>query len=223
MSLYLVPTPIGNFLDFSRHAIETLNQSQIIVVEEFKESTKQLRSIGIQGKKLEQLNEHSTDSDYLAVVELCKTHMVAFITDCGTPGFCDPGAELVRLCRKQNIQIKALPGPSSLMTAISLSGSYLNEFHFRGFLPAESNARQKAWLALSPLKIPTFIMDTPYRLKKTLIECAQVFNQHNVLLTINLTQANEWIFEGPIQEALNKLPVDKAEFLLLIYPKSKNS
>lgn len=219
MSLYLVPTPIGNFLDFSRHAIETLNQSEIIVVEEFKESTKQLRSIGIQGKKLEQLNEHSTAADYRAVVELCKTQMVSFITDCGTPGFCDPGAELVRLCRIEKIKISALPGPSSLMTAISLSGKYLNEFHFRGFLPAESSERQKAWQALKPIKIPTFIMDTPYRLKKTLLECSQVFNHHNILLTINLTQPNEWVFEGLAQEALNKLPVDKAEFMLLIYPK----
>lgn len=218
MPLYLVPTPIGNFLDFSRHAIETLNQSEVIVVEEFKESSKQLRSVGIQGKQLEQLNEHSTESDYHRVVELCKIHWVSFITDCGTPGFCDPGAELVRLCRAANVKISALPGPSSLMTAISLSGRYLNEFHFRGFLPAESNERHKSWHALKPLKVPTFIMDTPYRLKKTLMECSHMFMHHKILLTLNLTQPTEWVFEGTAQEALNKLPLEKAEFMLLIYP-----
>ncbi len=136
MGLVLVATPIGNDQDISLRALEFLKQADTIILEEFKESTRFLRAQGISGKTYEQLNEHSTPEDILRLTQLCAEKEVALITDCGTPGFCDPGADLVRECRKKNISVKTMPGPSSLMAMLSLSSQRLDQFVFRGFMAA---------------------------------------------------------------------------------------
>ncbi len=219
MALYIVPTPLGNMNDLTLRALEVLQNSDVIIVEEFKESTPVLRHHGIKGKPLEQLNEHSQPEDLLRLVELCKTKQVALITDCGTPAFCDPGSDLVGLCRKNKVPVLGLPGPSSLMLALSLAGQRVDSFYFRGFLPAANEPRAQKWQELKKINEPIIIMDTPYRLKKTLLEADQHFLNRPIFLSLNLTQPNEWVFEGPAKQALSQLPIDKAEFVLIVLPK----
>lgn len=217
MSLTLVATPIGNLNDISARAIALLKAADVIILEEFKESTQVLRAHGITQKNYMQLNEHTTQEDLKILLELCQTQSVVLITDCGTPGFCDPGADLVKLCREKNIAVSAAPGPSSLMNLLSLSSERLNQFVFRGFLPAENEARKKAWYELSKEKRPIVILDTPYRLEKTLVELNEHFSHRKILLALNMTQETEQILEGtPTQIIKNKLP-KKAEFMVLIY------
>lgn len=222
MPLSLVPTPIGNKDDFTLRGLEDLRQAEVIIVEEFKESSVWLRAHGIAGKTMEQLNEHSTAEDLQKLLHLCAEKKVVLITDCGTPGFADPGADLVRLCRKKNIPVRALPGASSLMTLLSLSSQRLEQFVFRGFLSAETDLRQKQWQELVSEKRALVLMDTPYRLQKTITEIAQYLPQRRILLALNLTQENEFIFEGFAKETPTALAknenLKKAEFMLLVYP-----
>jgi 16S rRNA (cytidine1402-2'-O)-methyltransferase len=219
MALYLVATPIGNPQDLSFRALETLKKADVIIVEEFKESTIILRAHGIVGKKLESLNEHSRAEDLKHLTDLAEKNEVALISDCGTPGFCDPGAHLVELCRKRKIKIVTIPGPSSLMALLSLSSQRLDHFNFVGFLPAESSRRGKAWSDLKKDPQASVIMDTPYRFQKTLQELSQSLPDRNCLVAINLTQETEQVVEGKAKEVLqfSQWP-QKAEFLILIYP-----
>ncbi len=219
MPLRLVATPIGNSKDLGFRALEILKSADLIIVEEFKESTVILRAHGITGKKMESLNEHSTAADLQNLADLCENQNVALITDCGTPGFCDPGAHLVDACRKRNIFIETIPGPSSLMSLLSLSSRRLDQFLFRGFLPAETNERAQAVLELKKETRAIIIMDTPYRFQKTLQELDAHLPDRDLLLGINLTQESELILEGTARSFLNhpQLP-QKAEFLVLIYP-----
>jgi 16S rRNA (cytidine1402-2'-O)-methyltransferase len=216
--LILVPTPIGDASDMSFHAREILAAAPVIIVEEFKESSVWLRAHGISGKRLERLNEHSTPEDLKALLQLCREHDVPLITDCGTPGFCDPGADLVRLCREAGIGVKALPGPSSLMTLLSLSSRRLDEFVFRGFLPAENQAREKAWQDIAKEKRAIVLMDTPYRFEKTLLELEKHFPQRVILVAADLTQPTEQILEGRPAQVRAQVREKKAEFMVLIYP-----
>jgi 16S rRNA (cytidine1402-2'-O)-methyltransferase len=220
MSLTLVATPIGNNQDIGLRALEFLKQAEIIILEEFKESTQFLRAHGISGKTYEQLNEHSTPDDLKRLVELCAEKEIALITDCGTPGFCDPGADLVRACRKRQIPVRTLPGPSSLMGLLSLSSQRLDQFIFRGFLPAENEARKKSWLDLQKEPRAIILMDTPYRFQKMLSETAEYFSDRKILLTLDLTQDSEKVLDGmPLDILKSELPA-KAEFMLLIYPRT---
>ncbi|KYG68259.1 methyltransferase [Bdellovibrio bacteriovorus] len=216
--LYLVATPIGETSEITLRALEILKSCDIVICESTKEASKLLRAHGITGKNYEVLDEHSTAEDKAALVPLCAEKNVALVTDCGTPGFCDPGADLVRLCRQKNIPVKSALGASALMGLLSLSGQRLDEFVFRGFLPAETESRQRALKELTKEKRAIIVMDTPYRLKKTLNDMKEHFSNRKVLLTLNLSQEDETVLEGPIDKVMSSVPFEKAEFMLLIYP-----
>ncbi|MEN0059942.1 MAG: 16S rRNA (cytidine(1402)-2'-O)-methyltransferase [Bdellovibrio sp.] len=216
--LYVVATPIGDTSEITLRALEVLKTCDIVICESTKEASKLLKSHGITGKTYEILDEHSTSQDKNSLLPLCAEKNVALITDCGTPGFCDPGADLVRLCRQNKITVKSVLGASSLMGLLSLSGRRLDEFVFRGFLPAETEARAKALKELTREKKALIVMDTPYRLKKTLNDMKEHFSQRSFLLTLNLSQEDECVLEGSIDRVISSLPYEKAEFMLLIYP-----
>lgn len=216
--LYVVATPIGDNSEITLRALEILKNVPVIICEGTKETSKLLRSHGITGKKYEILDEHSKAEDLQELLKICKTQDVALVTDCGTPGFCDPGADLVRLCRQNKISTKTVLGASSLMGLLSLSGQRLDQFLFRGFLPAENEARKKALIELSKEKRAIIVMDTPYRLKKTLQDMKEHFAERKFLLSLNLTQEDETILDGKIDWILSELKHEKAEFMLLIYP-----
>jgi 16S rRNA (cytidine1402-2'-O)-methyltransferase len=217
MSLSLVATPIGDPQDITVRALELLRRVEIIILEERKEGTAFLRQHQITGKKYFQLNEHSNEQDLNELVELCRSNEVALITDCGTPGFCDPGADLVRLCRQQGIAVHTLPGASSLMCLLSLSGQRINQFLFRGFVSADSEQREKDWKQLVNERRPFVMMDTPYRLEKTLSELRKYFPDRKVLLACNVTSPEELIIEGLGKDMLSEKFPKKAEFLVLVY------
>jgi 16S rRNA (cytidine1402-2'-O)-methyltransferase len=223
MSLSIVAVPIGHVKDISLRALEELRAVDVIICEEFKEASKLLKSLEITGKKLENLNEHSTPEDLQDLVKICSEQKVALISDCGTPVFCDPGAGLISECRKKNIPVTTLPGASSLMGLLSLSSDKLTQFVFRGFLPADQTERQKELLNLQKESRAIVLMDTPYRLKKILSECREYFPQRKMLLTLNLTQEDEQILEGDIQSIESRIKHEKAEFMLLLYPKEASN
>lgn len=220
MALFIVPVPIGHAQDFTLRGLETLRSADTIILEEFKESTQWLRAHGISGKPLEQLNEHSKEEDFQRLTALCRDKNVALITDSGTPGFCDPGPELVRRCRANGITVEALPGPSSLMTLLSLSGKPIRQFHFRGFIPAENTERERAWgeIRRTPGQVPVVLMDTPYRLNKMCEELVRHFPEAEMLIGINLSQPDQLVLEGSVKKVVARIPKLKAEFILLLWP-----
>lgn len=218
MALYLVATPIGNQNDITLRGLEILKQCSVIILEEFKESTKILRQHGISGKQYQTLNEHTPASEIKDLLDLCKNQEVALITDCGTPGFCDPGADLVRLCRQNGVPVFSIPGASSLMFLLSLSSERLDQFVFRGFISAETTARAKDLQILQKEKRAIVLMDTPYRWNKIRAEIHQCFSSRKVLITLNSTQDSEQVIECLGKDILTATPEGKFEFMILIYP-----
>lgn len=215
--LYVVATPIGDIQEISLRALTVLKSAEVIICESTKETSRLLKSHDIKAQSYEVLNEHSTPEDIKKLGELCSNKTVALVSDCGTPSFCDPGFQIVDYCRRHNIPTKSVLGASSLMGLLSLSSEQIKEFHFRGFLPAENESRDQHWRALSKEKNAIIVMDTPYRLKKTVGELAQHFPQRKILLAMNLTQEDEQIVETSGQILPSSLKLEKAEFMALIY------
>jgi len=218
MSLYLVAVPIGHPDDISARALQTLRQAEVLIGEETKPLFQLLKHHGIpRPSTVEFLNEHSKDVDVDFFIDLCRHKNVALVTDCGTPGFCDPGAVLARRCREQNIAVKAIPGASSLMMLLSLCGLDLKEFYFRGFLPAKNEKRREELIQLRKIKVPLVLMDTPYRFRALLEDLQQTHGSQRVVIGIDLTQDSEQIIDTQISQLqINQLP-EKAEFILAIY------
>lgn len=216
MSLFVVATPIGQPDEISRQAIKILESADVIIGEEAKVARAILKSIGLPARDVEQLNEHSEKSDLEHLVKLCAEKNVALISDCGTPGFCDPGSDLVQLCRQKGVSVRSVPGPSSLMAFLSVCGHRLNSFLFQGFLPRDRAERQRALAQIEKSKQPVILMDTPYRLKALLEDIQFKLPKHPLTLGLNLGMEDEQVLEGKAGEVLKQLKVEKAEFILLV-------
>lgn len=216
MSLFVVSTPIGHPKDITLRALDILKECDLVIGEERSEVSRFLKSLGLTEKPYELLNEHSSEDDVAALVRVCREQRVALVSDCGTPGFCDPGADLVRACRQQGVAVTAIPGASSLMALLSVSGLRLRDFVFVGFLPPDSESRAAAIRELSQEPRPCFIMDTPYRLSKTLRELSEAMPEREAVLGLDLTQQGETILSGPLKDLAPKVAEKKAEFVLVL-------
>lgn len=217
MSLTLIATPIGNPEDITLRAMNILKDAEVMIGEERRETETLLKRLGLQ-KEIVLLNEHSGPEDLKKLLELCRIQSVALVTDCGTPGFCDPGADLVGLCRAQGIEVTSAPGASSLMTLISLAGRRLDQFYFKGFLPADRDQREMELKNLGQIRSPIILMDTPYRLSRLMKELAERYSKWEVLLGLDLTSSKEEIVEGKCSHVLGKIQGQKREFMLILFP-----
>ena len=132
--LYIVATPIGNMGDIGNRAIDTLQNTDFIICENPNHSRKLMSKLGIK-KKLVALHDHNEEEIIRNYVEKIKTKPVALISDAGSPLISDPGYKLVRQCIKENIFVTSIPGASSVISALQLSGLPVNEFVFFGFAP----------------------------------------------------------------------------------------
>ncbi len=215
--LTLIATPIGRNDEITLRSLELLKNADIVICESTKETSKLLKSYEIKANRYEVLDEHTTADEVVLLADLCKNQNVVLVSDCGTPGFCDPGFQVVELCRRNQIKVQSALGASSLMGLLSLSSKRIYQFHFRGFIPAESVAREKEWQNLKKIKEPLILMDTPYRLKKMLDECCVHLKDRTLLLAMNLSQESELVLEGKPEVIKKFQKFEKAEFMLLVY------
>ena len=132
--LYIVATPIGNMGDISNRAIDTLQNVDFIICENPNHSRKLMSKLGIK-KKLVALHDYNEEKIISNYIQIIRTKPVALISDAGSPLISDPGYKLVQHCIKENIFITTIPGASSVISALQLSGLPVSEFAFVGFAP----------------------------------------------------------------------------------------
>lgn len=171
MSLYLVPSPIGNLGDMTYRAVEILHKADVLLCEDTRTTSVLLRHYNIQ-KPLtpyHQHNEHKVLPHLIEQMQAGKTF--ALITDAGTPGISDPGFLLVRECVRNNIRVECLPGATAFVPALVQSGIPANRFVFEGFLPIKKG-RQTMLKLLAEEERTIILYESPHRLVKTLNELA---------------------------------------------------
>ncbi|MEX2535378.1 MAG: 16S rRNA (cytidine(1402)-2'-O)-methyltransferase [Trueperaceae bacterium] len=169
--LVLVPTPIGNLQDMTLRAIEALKAADAVAAEDTRHSRKLLDHYGID-RKLVRLDAHTMRERGEGVLD--EFPNLAFITDAGTPGISDPGAELVALALRRGYSVEALPGPTAFVPALVLSGLPLARFTFEGFLPRKGRARSERLRAIAAAAATTVFYESPHRLAATLDDLTQV-------------------------------------------------
>ncbi len=224
-SLYLVATPIGNRDDITHRALRILAEADVVVCEERKEGERLLARYGIAGKPIELLNEH-TEAETAGVII---THLrggsnVALVSDAGTPVFSDPGRLLVRQAIDAGISIVPVPGASSLLPALTVSGFPLDSFVFCGFLSPKSDRRRSELRALRAEARTMVLMDTPYRLIALLEDVAGVLGpDRRVCVAFNLTMPDELVLRGSASEVASIAAGRrlKGEFVLVVGPASR--
>ena len=219
-TLYIVATPIGHPDDITLRAVEVLKRVDVIICEEYKPARRLLKRLDLLDKELVSINEHNeqeeTESILLRLLQ--KGESMALISDCGTPVFSDPGHFMVKTAVDFDIAVVAIPGVSSLMTALSLLDFHLQEFVFGGFLPRSGGDRLKAMTRLRNMNMPVVLMDTPYRLTAVVEDAAKVFGKgRRATLACDLTKKTEHIYRDTLGTIKNKINGKKAEFILIIH------
>jgi 16S rRNA (cytidine1402-2'-O)-methyltransferase len=218
-TLYIVAVPIGNYKDITLRALEILKQVQGVICEELREGSTLLKKLGVENLLLP-LNEHNEDTQSIEIItRLQQGQSFALVSDCGTPVFADPGSNLIDQVVGSGISVVPVPGPSSLMAALSIANFKIEKFVYGGFLAREDDRRRQELQKLKSTGFPVVLMDTPYRLTALLTDVSRVFGKGvNVILACDLTLPSERIFRGQVSSVLNQVSGKKCEFVLVVTP-----
>jgi 16S rRNA (cytidine1402-2'-O)-methyltransferase len=196
--LFLVPTPIGNLKDITFRAVEVLQNADLILAEDTRESKKLLNHYNIKTplQSHHMFNEHRTVEAVCSRIE--NGTSVALISDAGTPGISDPGFLLVRTCLEKGIPVETLPGPTALIPALVNSGLPCERFCFEGFLPVKKG-RTKRLEELKEEKRTLVFYESPYRLVRTLDDLAASFGaERKACVSRELTKMHEETVRGTL-------------------------
>lgn len=217
--LYLVATPIGNFDDITLRALSVLKSVDLVVYEERREGERLMKHFGIV-KPVESLNEHNeAAATRILLAHLSVGRSVALVSDAGTPVFADPGQNLVRQVTKMGIRVVPIPGASSLLPALTVSGFSIDQFLFYGWLSPKRERRRAELRQLMQEQRTVVLMDTPYRLVPLLRDLSETFGAaRQICIAFNLTLPDEEIFRGTAVQLYKKLAASskKGEFVLVI-------
>jgi 16S rRNA (cytidine1402-2'-O)-methyltransferase len=216
--LYIVATPIGNIKDITLRALDILKGVDAVICEEYGQGSKLLHRLGIEGKDILTLNEHNEAQEAQNIaIRLNRGEDMALISDAGTPVFADPGQHLLELLYDMNIPISPIPGPGSLLAALSLCDFSIDQFLFAGFPPRDTRQREKFLGRYRSERMPVILMDTPYRLTKLLEEVISTFGrEQEILLACDMTLKSEVIYRGRAGDILPKVAGQKREFILVL-------
>lgn len=166
--LYVVATPIGNLEDMSVRCIDVLKTVDLVAAEDTRRTGNLLRGIG-SSVRLESFHAHSSESKGRKILGvLTSGKSVALVTDAGTPGVSDPGADLVSLAREAGVSVVPIPGPSAVTAALSASGFSADRYLFLGFLPRKGKLRKELLQSLADSVWTTVLYESPNRLVQTL-------------------------------------------------------
>tara|TARA_A100001035_G_scaffold98601_1_gene77283 strand:- start:2388 stop:3254 length:867 start_codon:yes stop_codon:yes gene_type:complete len=168
--LYLVGTPIGNLSDISPRALNILKNVSLIASEDTRQTKKIMTKNGF-SNKLMSFNKINSVKKIQSILKSLKNgYAIAVVSDAGMPGICDPGENLVKESRLNDIDVICIPGPCAALTALTTSGFESSKFTFEGFLPKKKLEREKLLFEISNNKKTTIIYESPHRFMKTLNE-----------------------------------------------------
>lgn len=218
--LYLVATPIGNLADITFRALETLKSCDYILCEDTRHSAILLNHYQIHKplKSYHKFNEVQRNESILKDLESGKH--ICLISDAGTPGISDPGADLVKECLERNLSITAIPGACAAIQAIICSGLPTERFQFWGFLARKENELKGELQIILSYPGTTICYESPHRLLKVLEMIHAMQAERLLVVARELTKKFEELVRGTAQfliEHWQQTPL-KGEIVLLISP-----
>ena len=219
--LYVVATPIGNLGDMSPRAVEVLKSVALIAAEDTRMTMKLTQRFGIE-TPLTSCHRHNEQGKAEGIVRrmLEEGIDVAVVTDAGTPAISDPGTILVRQVAEAGIEVVAVPGPSAMAAAMSVSGIDVTEFTFLGFLPREKKDLQAALRSAAQRTQAGIVHESPYRVLDFMRVLADTLPQAYVSVSCDLSNLHELTLRGPVAEVLARMEAndktEKGEYCIVI-------
>ncbi len=219
--LYVVATPIGNLADLTDRARAILGAVDLIACEDTRTTGGMLTRLGIR-RDLFAYHEHNEIEAAEKLADLLATgKSIAVVSDAGTPALSDPGFRIVRACRRRNLPVIPVPGPSALTAVLSASGLPTNGFLYVGFLPAKSAARIAFFEKYRAFDYTLALYESCHRIDKAVDELVATLGPTRVVcIAKEVTKLHETFLVGPVADVQARLAKTslKGEFVLLIAP-----
>ena len=198
--LYVVSTPIGNLLDISQRAIETLRKSDFILCEDTRVSKILLTKFDIKSNLIS-YHKFNEKKNLNKIIKLLKSgSIISLISDAGTPSISDPGCVLINECLKEGINVSPIPGPSAVSSAVSVSG-FSDKFYFYGFLPEKNKLLNNDLQTLSKLDCSIVFFVSSKKFNKTIPILKKYFSGRKILICREMTK----FYEEFLREEIDNL------------------
>ena len=216
-TLYLIPTPIGNFEDITIRALNILKMVDVIFCEDTRVAGQLLKHFEIT-KKLVSSHEHNESKNKEKLLEyLSNGESVGLISDRGTPIISDPGYELAKFAIDNGYNVVSLPGATALIPALTSSGIEPMPFYYYGFLNSKESSRLKELENLKNIEATLIFYESPHRINKTLIDLGNILgNNRKISISREITKKYEEIYRGTIGELINQDNQYKGELVIVI-------
>jgi 16S rRNA (cytidine1402-2'-O)-methyltransferase len=218
--LHLVATPIGNLGDITLRALETLAGADAVLAEDTRVTARLLDRYAIRAR-LERHDAHAPPQAVAGLVaRMAAGESLALVTDAGTPLVSDPGAALVRAALAAGVAVTALPGPSSVLAALSVAGLPAERFLFAGFLPSHAPERRRFITAHASVDATLVLLEAPHRLAESLADLADLLGDRPAAVARELTKLHETVTRGSLRvlAALHGAGGTRGEIVLVIGP-----
>jgi 16S rRNA (cytidine1402-2'-O)-methyltransferase len=223
--LHLVATPIGNLGDITLRALETLAGVDLIACEDTRITRRLTERYGI-AAELTPYHEHNAATARPKLLQrLADGASVALVSDAGTPLISDPGFKLVREACTAGHSVVALPGPSSVLAALSVAALPTDRFFFEGFLPPKSAARRTRLKELARIDATLVVFESGNRVSQTLSDLAEIMGAREAAICRELTKLHEEVRRAKISELAQDADdlETRGEFVLVIAPPPANA
>jgi 16S rRNA (cytidine1402-2'-O)-methyltransferase len=223
--LYLVATPIGNLGDITLRALETLAGVDIIACEDTRVTRRLTERYAISAE-LKPYHEHNAAMARPKILEkLAQGASIALVSDAGTPLISDPGFKLVREVCAAGHAVIAVPGASSVLTALSVAALPTDRFFFEGFLPPKQVARRTRLTELARIDATLVMFESGNRVQDTLADLADVMGGRDAAICRELTKLHEEIKRASVAELAKTADTleTRGEFVLVVGPPPKDA
>ncbi len=217
--LTLVPTPVGNLGDVTLRALDVLRRADVVAAEDTRRTRVLLDQHGITAR-LERLDAHTIPSRAPALLE--EHAWVAYVTDAGTPGISDPGAELVRLALEEGVAVEVLPGATAFVPALVASGLPTARFTFEGFLPRKGSSRSRRLRDVAASHATSVVYESPHRLAETLRDLAEACGETRpASVSREISKVHEETVRGTLGELAARYAAEAArgEVVVVVGPR----
>ncbi len=218
-NLYIVSTPIGNLDDITLRAINVLKNSDLILCEDTRRSIKLLNHLNIKRKLISfhKFNERKKISNIIEYIKQGK--ILSLISDAGTPSISDPGRSLINECIKEKIEVIPIPGASSVISAMSVSG-FSDQFIFYGFLPKKNNDLEKVLKSLSEINYSQVFFAPSNKLNFYIQNFKKYYSGRKLLVAKEITKLHEAFYRDDVDNfKLFKTPL-KGELTIVMSEKN---
>ena len=219
--VYLVATPIGNLEDITERALRVLRECDLIACEDTRHTGRLLSRLGIKKPLLSYHEHNETRRAGELAARALGGERVAVVSDAGTPGVSDPAYRVVRAAIEAGVAVVPVPGPSSVLAALTASGLPTDSFVFEGFLPSKGRKRLQKIEALLSEERTVVVFESPHRITRLVSEIAAIAPARPLALAREITKLHEEILRDEARELAEKLKDKKirGECVLLIGPK----